>query len=337
MTTVSALVTDPSGGVLLVRAPDGGRWALPSGPVLPGAAPRESCVRCVTAATGLVPKLGAPLVTGWYGDGRAGARATRLVFDGGRISASAVPRVRGLRAVPPEVRFVPPAELPSVAGAAEASVAEAALAARAGGRTAYLEDGRPPRVLELMTTYGIVPWVHSGSAWVWHPEPVPTEVPIRQSWVWVFAPDGRVVLYVDTAGHIGLPGGTLEPFEHRDPVAAAVREVREETQISITPPRYLGYLLDHPPGGGPVARVRMAAAITAVGPVAPDPATGTVHRRLLVPPQLIAEVCGWGPGADAQTAAAIRAGRALGVAEPDPEAPVTELPAGGVSGQPASI
>ena len=248
-----------------------------------------------------------------------------MVFDGGRASASAKRRI-GTSAT---VAFVPVAELAEHAAPAEVRRVHAALAARADGRTTYLEAGVEPAIPAAMRRFGISPWVHSGSSWVWHGGAVPDDLRIKQAWVWVFAPDGRVVVYLDTNGQVGLPGGTLEPFEHRDPVAAAVREVREETQIDVTAPVHLGYVRDDRPGREPVARVRMAAAIDRIGPSAVDPATGTVHRRLLVPPRLIAELCGWGAGAAGQTAAALAAARDLGITEPDPATPITEIPADG--------
>ncbi|WP_141747568.1 NUDIX hydrolase, partial [Streptomyces nanshensis] len=251
------------------------------------------------------------------------------------ISPSAIRRVEardeGRAAV-----FVPAAEVPSYASAGEAGRVAAALAAREEGRSvACLEDGHAPPAQAVMRRYGIAPWVHSGSAWIWHEEEVPEDLSIRQAWVWVFAPDGRVVVYLDEKHGIGLPGGTLEDFEHRAPTAAAVREVHEETQIRISDPLYLGYVLDHRPGDPPVARVRLAATIDAIGPSAPDPATGTVHRRLLVPPQLIAELCGWGAGAGRQTQAALEAARRLGVTPARAGDEVTEIPADGTGVLPA--
>jgi ADP-ribose pyrophosphatase YjhB (NUDIX family) len=181
-----------------------------------------------------------------------------------------------------------------------------------------------------MRRFGIAPALQSGAAWAWYGEAVPAHLPIKQAWVWVFAPDGRVVVYVDHEGLLGLPGGTLENHEYRDPGAAAVREVREETQIEISQPRYLGYVLDERPDGRKVARVRMAAAISAVGPVAPDPATGTTHRRLLVPPGLVAELCGWGRSAGPQTEAALAAAAALGISGADPAAGISEIAPDGI-------
>ncbi len=319
----AVLITDPDGRVLLTRTAE--RWRLPAAGVAAGETPRQAGIRAVARDLGLAPRLGDLLVCEWSG-GRL-----RQVHDGGRISPTALRRLAdpGHRSAP--VALVAVEELPERVSPPALRRITAALGARRGGRTAYLENGRTPPVQELMRRYGIVPAVQSGGAWVWHEEPVPPRLPIRQAWVWVFAPDGRVVVYLDDSGMIGLPGGTLEDFEHRDPAAAAVREVMEETQISITEPVYLGHLVDRRPGGAAVARVRMAAAATAVGPAAPDPATGTTHRRLLVPPGLVGELCGWGWDGERQAAAALAAAKRLAVPEADPAAGTDEIPPAGMA------
>jgi ADP-ribose pyrophosphatase YjhB (NUDIX family) len=331
MHRAALLVTDDAGGVLLVRGPAAPHaWSLPGGAVTGGTPAREVALLETARAIGLTPRPGGLLAVDWP----AGppAATAHHVFDGGGISRSARRRVAAAAPAEAEagaVAFVRPERLAAHAGERTRRVVEAALRARTHGAPAYLEDGHVPAVLAAMRRHCIAPWVHSGSAWTWHDAPVPDDLPIRQSWVWVFAPDGRVVMYVDDAGQAGLPGGTLERFEHRDAAAASLREVREETQIELAGLRYLGYLLDAPSGGEAFARVRMAAAIERVGPAAADPATGTVHRRLLVPPRLAAELCGWGPSAAGQVDAAVRAARHLGIAEPGPGGAVEEIPADG--------
>lgn len=46
------------------------------------------------------------------------------------------------------------------------------------------------------------------------------------------------------AGEVALPGGRLEP-DDPDPLAAALRELREETQIQLPPSATLGHLDQH--------------------------------------------------------------------------------------------
>lgn len=334
----AVLVTDGEGRVLLRRTGDdesSGRWGLPCVELAPDETPGTAAVRALEAATGLVPRLGGLLVADWVAAShRPGGGVPVHVFDAGGLSASALRRVRAAGSGR-HTAFVAPAELAVYAPGAESLRTAAALEARADGRTRVLEDGHEPAARRAMRDYGIVPAVHSGSAWVWHEGPVPAELPVRHAWVWVFVPDGRVVVYLDARHETGLPGGTLEDFEHRDARAAAIREVREETQIEIGEPVQLGYLVDSRPGDAPVARVRMAAAATFVGLSAPDPATGTVHRRLLVPPALVADLCGWGPSARRQTAAAVEAAVGFGIKPADETAPVTEIPADGYDELPA--
>ncbi|MFI9462939.1 NUDIX domain-containing protein [Streptomyces xiamenensis] len=317
----AALVTDATGGVLLARSPDGD-LRLPTSRTSAESGPRAAAVRAVRASTGLIPRLGGLLVCDWGGQGPGGA--VRCVFDGGGISPAAARRRTG------DTLFLAPDALARALAPVEARTVLDALRARREGRTVYTEHGRPPPVLAAMDRFGIVPAVQSGGVWEWREEPVPASLPVRQSWVWLFVPDGRVVVYVDVAGLLGLPGGTLEPQDGADAAAAAVREIREETNIAVTPPLYIGHVVDRGVGGPVVARVRMAALATAIGPATVDPATGTVHRRLLVPPGLVPELCGWGPAAGAQARAAVGAVARYGVRSEGVCEEVEDIPAEGL-------
>ncbi|MDH6125551.1 hypothetical protein [Kitasatospora sp. GP82] len=150
------------------------------------------------------------------------------------------------------------------------------------------------------------------AGWPWRPgEAVPEALPVKQSWGWLFVPDGRVLTLVNPRdGVVSLPGGSLEPEDAGDPGAALAREAYEEAQAVIGPPHYLGYLYDRvgsANGGHECARVRMAAALRAVGPTAPDPASGRHYRRLLVAPGLAVELLGWGEIGLRQARAAVTA------------------------------
>lgn len=172
------------------------------------------------------------------------------------------------------------------------------------------------------------------AGWPWRPgEPVPDGLPVKQSWGWLFAPDGRVLTLVNPKdGVVGLPGGSLEPEDAGDPGAALAREAREEAQAVIGLPQYLGYLYDRvgsANGGNECARVRMAAALHAVGPSAPDPASGRHYRRLLVAPGLAVELLGWGVSGLRQARAAVAvAVAALGIPSSANET-IEELPQAG--------
>ncbi|MER8182164.1 hypothetical protein [Kitasatospora sp. NPDC094015] len=172
------------------------------------------------------------------------------------------------------------------------------------------------------------------AGWPWRPgEAVPAGLPVKQSWGWLFAPDGRVLTLVNPKdGIVSLPGGSLEAEDRGDPRAALARESAEEAQAEIGLPYYLGYLYDRvgsANGGHECARVRMAAALQAVGPTAPDPASGRHYRRLLVAPGLAVELLGWGaPGVRQARAAVACAVARLGVPAVANEA-IEELPRAG--------
>ncbi|MGW2395071.1 hypothetical protein ACWCYY_00785 [Kitasatospora sp. NPDC001664] len=172
------------------------------------------------------------------------------------------------------------------------------------------------------------------AGWPWRPgEPVPQGLPVKQSWGWLFVPDGRVLTLVNPRdGVVSLPGGSLEPEDAGDPALALAREAGEEAQAVIGTAHYLGYLYDRigsANGGHECARVRMAAPLHAVGPTAPDPASGRHYRRLLVAPGLAVELLGWGgPGLRQARAAVEVAVRRLGIPAAANET-IEELPADG--------
>ncbi|GAA3043680.1 hypothetical protein GCM10020229_63690 [Kitasatospora albolonga] len=172
------------------------------------------------------------------------------------------------------------------------------------------------------------------AGWPWRPgEPVPQGLPVKQSWGWLFVPDGRVLTLVNPRdGVVSLPGGSLEPEDAGDPALALAREAGEEAQAVIGTAHYLGYLYDRigsANGGHECARVRMAAPLHAVGPTAPDPASGRHYRRLLVAPGLAVELLGWGgPGLRQARAAVEVAVRQLGIPTAANET-IEELPADG--------
>ncbi|MFF2744431.1 NUDIX domain-containing protein [Kitasatospora sp. NPDC058048] len=180
------------------------------------------------------------------------------------------------------------------------------------------------------------------AGWPWRPgEPVPEGLPVKQSWGWLFVPDGRVLTLVNPRdGICSLPGGSLEPEDDGDPAAALAREAAEEAQARIGRPYYLGYLYDRvgsANGGHECARVRMAAVLRSVGPSAADPASGRHYRRLLVAPGLAVELLGWGaPGLRQARAAVATAARWLGVPAAANEA-IEELPVEGCTVSPGTV
>lgn len=187
-----------------------------------------------------------------------------------------------------------------------------------------------PQIAELLGSVRRRP----PAGWPWLAgEQVPAGLPVKQSWGWLFARDGRVLTLVNSRdGMVSLPGGSLEPEDGGDPGAALLREAAEEAQAVLGRPRYLGYLYDRvgsANGGHECARVRMAAMLHSVGPTAPDPASGRHYRRLLIAPGLAVELLGWGASGLHQARAAVVAAVAeFGVPALADET-IEELPAGG--------
>lgn len=173
--------------------------------------------------------------------------------------------------------------------------------------------------------------------WPWHPDRVPDGLPLRQSWGWLFAPDGRCLVLIDTEDWLPLlPGGTIEPdLDGADPVASLARRVLEESQVSFADPHYLGYVYDAEGavygGAGPCARARFTARIIRIGPAAPDPASGQTLLRLLAPAHQMVEQFDWGEQVHQQADAAERVAREEWGLRLSPEATITQVPLTGVS------
>ncbi|MDN3025667.1 hypothetical protein [Streptomyces sp. S.PB5] len=171
--------------------------------------------------------------------------------------------------------------------------------------------------------------------WPWHPAPVPSALPIRQVWGWLFVPDGRCAVLLDTTYWLPLlPGGKIEQADGGDPTRCLIRETREEAQAALADPCYLGYVYDAEGtvfgGGGPYARVRYAARVTHIAAAAPDPA-GRSLLRLLAPPRQAVELFGWGEQAHLQAEAAERIACDRWGLRLTPGAKVEEIPRQGMA------
>jgi len=89
------------------------------------------------------------------------------------------------------------------------------------------------------------------------------------------------------------------------------REAAEESQAVIKLTKCLGY--QHVKGDEKFARVRCAALLDRLLPIAQDPATRWRYRRLWVPPALVNELLGWGKSGSQQVASAVSAANTMGV------------------------
>lgn len=141
--------------------------------------------------------------------------------------------------------------------------------------------------------------------YLWH-EGVhpPAGMLVPQVYGYLFDDDGRVVAFRDGTMW-NLPGGTPELIDD-DRVATLVREVREEVQIEIADPVYLGYQEVRRPGEEPYAQLRMVARVARLSPREPDPDKGRIHVRHLCSLTDAVALLGWGAAADQQAKAASR-------------------------------
>lgn len=147
----------------------------------------------------------------------------------------------------------------------------------------------------------------------WCPTDVPDGMAVRQVYGLLFDGDGRVMLLVDGARH-HLPGGHPEPGDVSWS-ATLRRECREEGNVEISEPVYLGFQrVDKHDGSDPYAQVRMVARIERVGRVRPDPDTGRIYQRCMTSAARTGDLLAWGEiGRRQVKAAAQRAAHAFGV------------------------
>ncbi|TRV80931.1 NUDIX domain-containing protein [Streptomyces sp. 130] len=329
----SVLITDQHGRVLVQRVGYRPTRLLPGGALDPGESPAQGAARELREELGLAVPLTRGLAVDWVSPaGRRTSPAVRFpgellhVFDGGVWNED---RIASIRPAPGEIEgvdFVEPADLPALMAPDDARRALSALRARVNGTgPAILEDGLPlaPTLLDRVNTFTRHRAVHHLP---WHEGPAAAGLPVRQSWGWLFAPDGRVLVLLDPAnGAACLPGGTPEPENDRSPAATLIREALEEASARISPPVLLGNLPDPEHSAGPCTRLRMAAVLTDIGPSRPDPATGQTYLRALATPEQVIELFNWGPtGADQLTA--VHHARARFALPRATRQPLTELP-----------
>lgn len=138
-------------------------------------------------------------------------------------------------------------------------------------------------------------------AFRWRPRAiVPPHLPVTQVYGWLLDTTGRVLVQ-DIDGWHNLPGGTPEDRD-RGLVDTLVREAREESQVEILQPVYLGFQEVHRPGRAPYAQVRMTARIGRFDTRRPDPDGGQTYQRLMTSLACAPGLLGWGQPALEQAA-----------------------------------
>ncbi len=133
--------TDEAGRLLVLDPPYKGTWDIPGGIVEVDESPWRAAQREIHEEIGLDIEPGRLLVVDWkrrYGDF---TEVVAMLFDGGTLSAQDIDRIM---LDPSEVRgyrFVELAEAGMLLDAELFTRVSTGLAARASGRTEYLEDG----------------------------------------------------------------------------------------------------------------------------------------------------------------------------------------------------
>jgi 8-oxo-dGTP diphosphatase len=131
-----ALITDPTGRVLLVKPNYRDHWSLPGGICEHGEAPHAGCEREVAEELGMTLPIGAMLAVDWSQPyGRESRPIMHFVFDGGTIGGG-----DGIVLQQEELddfRFAGTAEAEAYLAPFSVRRVRAALAARAGGAAVY--------------------------------------------------------------------------------------------------------------------------------------------------------------------------------------------------------
>ncbi len=132
-----ALITSPSGELLLVKPNYRDHWSVPGGVLEHGEPPHAGCAREVEEETGLTITAGRLLVVDWLPPDRERPRPfVYFIFDGGEIASNT-----GIRLQEEELddyRFVAPGDLGRYLPPVLAARYSAALRARATGAAVYL-------------------------------------------------------------------------------------------------------------------------------------------------------------------------------------------------------
>jgi 8-oxo-dGTP pyrophosphatase MutT (NUDIX family) len=137
--SAAAVITDPSGRVLLVKPNYRDHWSLPGGVLEHAEAPHAGCFREVEEEIGLVLPPGRLLTVAWTApDGERPKPIVSFLFDGGVLADPS-----GIRLQEEELddwRFVAPDELGDYLPPFLLQRVAAALTAKAAGMAAYLAD-----------------------------------------------------------------------------------------------------------------------------------------------------------------------------------------------------
>ena len=136
--TAAALITSPSGDVLLVKPNYRDYWTLPGGILEDGEPPHAGCAREVREELGLSVPLGPLLVVAWIApDGLRRKPLIAFVFDGGVLADASGIVLQESEL--DEYRFVAPTAVAEHLPAHMAARVASALRARGGNGAVYVQ------------------------------------------------------------------------------------------------------------------------------------------------------------------------------------------------------
>ena len=137
-----ALFCDNIGRVLLVKPTYKEGWDLPGGYVEPGETPTEGCEREIKEELGLVRTVGRLLVVDWAPSPNEGDKVL-FIFEGGVIDTESHTQLHLPVAELSEVRYFDQRQLSSALNERLTRRVTAAVDAKTGQKTRYLEHGFP--------------------------------------------------------------------------------------------------------------------------------------------------------------------------------------------------
>lgn len=140
LSAAGALMLDEAGRVLLVEPNYKDYWEIPGGLIEVGESPSQACAREITEELGLTREPGRLLVVDWAPHPEWGDRVL-LVFDGGTLTAADISTIRLQPEELDSYEFLPPPDALDRLIPRLRRRVDAALKARAEGRTLYLEHG----------------------------------------------------------------------------------------------------------------------------------------------------------------------------------------------------
>jgi 8-oxo-dGTP diphosphatase len=139
--TAAALITSPSGEVLLVKPNYRALWSLPGGILEDGEPPHEGCAREVLEEIGLARPTGRLLAVDWIAaEGLRPRPLVAFIFDGGVLADPSAIVLQESEL--DEFLFVSPPDVPGYLPPRMAVRVATALSARASGGAAYVPGAR---------------------------------------------------------------------------------------------------------------------------------------------------------------------------------------------------